>query len=84
MHGVGGMVGTFLAGILVSNNLGVFSGNGLADGMTIGVAGRRSSNRHFSNRDLHSNCYLYIAEDRCQRLPQEYELQTNKNRSVAT
>ena len=36
VHGVGGMVGTFLAGILVSNNLGVFSGNGLADGMTIG------------------------------------------------
>ena len=36
VHGVGGMVGTFLAGILVSNNLGVFSGNGLAEGMTIG------------------------------------------------
>ena len=36
VHGVGGIVGTFLAGILVSNNLGVFSGNGLADGMTIG------------------------------------------------
>ena len=36
VHGVGGMVGTFLAGVLVSNNLGVFSGNGLADGMTIG------------------------------------------------
>ena len=36
VHGVGGMVGTFLAGILVSNNLGVFSGNGLADGMTMG------------------------------------------------
>ena len=30
------MVGTFLAGILVSSNLGIFSGNGLADGMTIG------------------------------------------------
>ena len=36
VHGVGGIVGTFLAGILVSNNLGVFSGNGLADGMTMG------------------------------------------------
>jgi len=36
VHGVGGIVGTFLAGILVSNNLGVFSGNGLAEGMTIG------------------------------------------------
>ena len=36
VHGVGGMVGTFLAGILVSSNLGIFSGNGLADGMTMG------------------------------------------------
>ena len=36
VHGVGGIVGTFLAGVLVSNNLGVFSGNGLAKGMTIG------------------------------------------------
>ena len=36
VHGVGGIVGTFLAGILVSSNLGVFSGNGLAEGMTIG------------------------------------------------
>jgi len=36
VHGVGGIVGTFLAGILVSGNLGIFSGNGLADGMTIG------------------------------------------------
>jgi len=36
VHGVGGMVGTFLAGILVSGNLGLFSGNGLPDGMTIG------------------------------------------------
>jgi len=36
VHGVGGMVGTFLAGILVSANLGIFSGNGLAEGMTIG------------------------------------------------
>ncbi len=36
VHGVGGMVGTFLAGILVSSNLGVFSGNGYADGMAMG------------------------------------------------
>lgn len=36
VHGVGGIIGTFLAGILVSANLGLFSGNGLADGMTIG------------------------------------------------
>ena len=36
VHGVGGIVGTFLAGILVSSNLGIFSGNGLADGVTMG------------------------------------------------
>ena len=36
VHGVGGMVGTFLAGIMVSANLGIFSGNGLSEGMTIG------------------------------------------------
>jgi len=36
VHGVGGIVGTFLAGILVSGDLGIFSGNGLADGATIG------------------------------------------------
>ena len=30
------MFPTFLAGILVSANLGIFSGNGLAEGMTIG------------------------------------------------
>jgi Amt family ammonium transporter len=35
VHGVGGIVGTLLAGIFVSGGLGVFSGNGLADGMTI-------------------------------------------------
>lgn len=35
VHGVGGIVGTFLAGILVSANLGVFSGNGYADGVTM-------------------------------------------------
>lgn len=36
VHGVGGIVGTFLAGILVSGNLGIFSGNGYAEGMTMG------------------------------------------------
>ena len=36
VHGVGGIVGTFLAGILVSGELGIFSGNGLAEGTTMG------------------------------------------------
>ncbi len=36
VHGVGGVLGTFLAGIFASNELGLFSGQGLADGMTIG------------------------------------------------
>lgn len=36
VHGVGGIVGTLLAGILVSGDLGIFSGNGLAEGATIG------------------------------------------------
>ena len=36
VHGVGGIVGTFLAGILVSGDLGIFSGNGFAEGMTMG------------------------------------------------
>ena len=35
VHGVGGIVGTILAGILVSGNLGIFSGNGYAEGMTM-------------------------------------------------
>ncbi|NQV70276.1 MAG: ammonium transporter [Pseudohongiella sp.] len=35
VHGVGGIVGTFLAGILLSANLGIFSGNGYADGATM-------------------------------------------------
>lgn len=35
VHGVGGIVGTFLAAILVSDSLGIFSGNGYADGMTM-------------------------------------------------
>jgi Amt family ammonium transporter len=36
VHGVGGIVGTFLAAILVSDSLGIFSGNGYALGMTMG------------------------------------------------
>lgn len=36
VHGVGGVLGTFLAGIFASSELGLFSGQGLADGMTIG------------------------------------------------
>lgn len=36
VHGVGGIVGTFLAAILVSDSLGIFSGNGYAEGMTMG------------------------------------------------
>ncbi|MCX2981438.1 ammonium transporter [Halieaceae bacterium IMCC14734] len=35
VHGVGGMLGTFLAGIFASSGLGVFSGQGLAEGVTI-------------------------------------------------
>jgi len=35
VHGVGGIVGTFLAGIMVSGNLGIFSGNGYAEGFTM-------------------------------------------------
>ena len=33
VHGVGGMLGTFLAGIFASQQLGVFSGHGFADGI---------------------------------------------------
>lgn len=36
VHGVGGILGTFLAGIFASDQLGIFSGQGLADGQTIG------------------------------------------------
>jgi Amt family ammonium transporter len=36
VHGVGGMLGTFLAGIFASAELGLFSGQGLAQGMSIG------------------------------------------------
>ncbi|MFT5887216.1 MAG: Amt family ammonium transporter [Zhongshania sp.] len=35
VHGVGGILGTFLVGIFASSELGVFSGQGLAEGMTI-------------------------------------------------
>jgi len=36
VHGVGGILGTFLAGIFASSGLGVFSGQGYAEGMTMG------------------------------------------------
>ena len=35
VHGVGGIIGTLLAAVLVSSDLGVFSGNGYAEGMTM-------------------------------------------------
>ncbi|MFL0809199.1 MAG: ammonium transporter [Agarilytica sp.] len=34
VHGVGGILGTFLAGIFASTELGLFSGQGFADGIT--------------------------------------------------
>lgn len=36
VHGVGGILGTLLAGVFASSELGVFSGQGLADGVGIG------------------------------------------------
>ncbi|WXT99561.1 MAG: Ammonia channel [Catillopecten margaritatus gill symbiont] len=36
VHGVGGILGTMMAGVFASNELGLFSGQGLAEGMTIG------------------------------------------------
>ena len=36
VHGVGGILGTFMAGIFASDTLGIFSGQGLAEGVTIG------------------------------------------------
>lgn len=36
VHGVGGALGTILAGVFASANLGVFSGQGYAQGMTMG------------------------------------------------
>jgi Amt family ammonium transporter len=35
VHGVGGILGTILAGICASDQLGIFSGQGLAEGMSI-------------------------------------------------
>lgn len=35
VHGVGGILGTFMAGIFASAELGIFSGQGLAPGVTI-------------------------------------------------
>lgn len=37
VHGVGGIIGTFMAGIFASSELGYFSGQGLAEGATIGT-----------------------------------------------
>jgi Amt family ammonium transporter len=34
VHGVGGMLGTFLAGVFASTELGLFSGQGFADGVS--------------------------------------------------
>ncbi len=36
VRGVGGILGTFAAGIFASSELGIFSGQGLADGVSIG------------------------------------------------
>jgi len=36
VHGIGGLTGTLLAAVLVSGGLGVFSGTGMPDGMTVG------------------------------------------------
>ena len=36
VHGVGGILGTFLAGVFASASLGVFSGQGYAEGVTMG------------------------------------------------
>jgi Amt family ammonium transporter len=36
VHGVGGILGTLLAGFFASNQLGVFSGHGYAEGVTMG------------------------------------------------
>jgi len=35
VHGVGGIIGTLLAGFFASDQLGVFSGQGYAEGMTM-------------------------------------------------
>jgi len=36
VHGMGGILGTILAGVFASSELGVFSGQGYAEGMTMG------------------------------------------------
>jgi len=36
VHGVGGILGTFAAGIFASSSLGIFSGQGYAEGMAMG------------------------------------------------
>ena len=36
VHGVGGMLGTLLAGVFASDQLGIFSGQGYAEGVTMG------------------------------------------------
>jgi Amt family ammonium transporter len=36
VHGIGGMTGTLLAGVFASTGLGAFSGQGYAEGMTMG------------------------------------------------
>jgi len=35
VHGVGGIIGTLMAGVFASSQLGLFSGQGLAEGITI-------------------------------------------------
>jgi ammonium transporter, Amt family len=36
VHGVGGILGTLMAAVFISQDLGVFSGNGYAEGMALG------------------------------------------------
>ena len=36
VHGIGGMLGTLLAGVFASSSLGLFSGQGYAEGITMG------------------------------------------------
>jgi Amt family ammonium transporter len=36
VHGVGGMLGLVMAAVFISGDLGVFSGNGYAEGMALG------------------------------------------------